>query len=183
MDFLEKSYLFRNKGGATVCILAGRRAIFLGFKRIMMSVIKIFTFVLLMFTSFITNAITSINENESKTQTYIGSSTINDIWTFDVPTGNVGSITFSSSQIANFFSIANFSVAPTAGTGGSLVFNNLSGLNTFTVTGSTNGAFGGSYNVTTGALSAVPVPAAVWMMGTALVGLVSFGRRKTARVA
>ncbi len=174
-----------------------------------MSVLKNFTFVVLMFTTFITNAITfneeesgvfnldpaplvpslSINANESKTQSFFIDLqselpiSINDTWTFDVPTGNVGSITFSSSQIANFFSIANFSVVPTAGTSGSLVFNNLSGLNTFTVTGSTNGSFGGSYNVTTGELSAVPVPAAVWMMGTALVGLVSFGRRKTALVA
>jgi hypothetical protein len=45
-----------------------------------------------------------------------------------------------------------------------------------TVAGITNGTIGGLYS---GAINAlVPVPPAVWMMGSALVGLATVGRRR-----
>jgi hypothetical protein len=59
---------------------------------------------------------------------------------------------------------------------------------TFKVTGtatpggpalSAGGSVGGVYSVTTD-FSAVPVPAAVWFMGTAMLGLLTVGRRKGA---
>jgi hypothetical protein len=54
-----------------------------------------------------------------------------------------------------------------------------SGSHKLIISGTGNkSSFGGSIGVSS--ISAVPVPAAVWLMGSALIGLVSFGKRKNA---
>lgn len=41
----------------------------------------------------------------------------------------------------------------------------------------------GTYQMTVNSVSAVPVPAAVWLFGSALMGLVGFSKRKSSKVA
>lgn len=56
------------------------------------------------------------------------------------------------------------------------VLNLAAGSHVLSIQGvGSNSSFGGSFDIT-----AVPVPAAGWLMGSALIGLVSFGKRKKA---
>ncbi|MEQ1636557.1 MAG: hypothetical protein ABL903_07685 [Methylococcales bacterium] len=52
----------------------------------------------------------------------------------------------------------------------------------FLITGTNSGGLGGAYSILT-SVSAVPVPAAVWFMGSAMIGLFSFRKRKAALAA
>lgn len=84
-----------------------------------------------------------------------------DMWTFTIPNEVVnGSISFTPSE-----TIENFVVT------GPNQTNLVPGVYDFTVSGQNGG-----YTVTT--VSSVPVPAAVWLMGSGLIGLVSFGKRR-----
>ena len=51
------------------------------------------------------------------------------------------------------------------------------GTYTFDATGTSAGSFGGSY---IGTVGAVPLPAAAWLFGSAMLGLAAVGRRKKA---
>lgn len=108
---------------------------------------------------------------------------VSDIWQLKVGDGEIADITFTSNDLVNFglkfFNIENYAVSPSATVSG-LVASAVPYQ--FTVTGTSNGIGGGSYLVGT-KVSTVPVPAAVWLMGSALVGLVSFGRRKAGSAA
>ena len=60
------------------------------------------------------------------------------------------------------------------------IFNNLSAGNYSLFVGGDDGVAGGKYTVS---MSAVPVPGAVWLFGSAIAGIVGFGRRKAAIAA
>ncbi len=150
-----------------------------------MSILKSFTFVLLIFSSFIVGATSyTVDLNApSQTSDFIANtdSSFSDDWTLTVASGTQVMLSFSPVTnlmvpVFGTFNINDFQVDNT-GTWSKLFLTN-SNIN---VTGVASGA-GGFYNLvsTVSTVSAVPVPAAVWMMGTALVGLVSFGRRKAA---
>lgn len=104
-----------------------------------------------------------------------------DTWTLNVGAGEKADIAFTNNNLVafgvQFFDITGFTVLPSASMTGLTA-----GVYSFAVTGSSVGFGGGSYLVGT-KVSPIPVPAAIWLMGSALVGLVSFSRRKTGMAA
>ncbi len=150
-----------------------------------MSILKSFTFVLLIFSSFIVSATSYTVDLNVPSQTASISNTgietsFSDDWILTVDSGSQVLMTFAPANVnLGFFSfnINNFKV-DSSGTIWTKIFTTSTTIN---VSGTATGA-GGIYTVSS-AVSAVPVPAAVWMMGTALVGMVSFGRRKVALAA
>ncbi len=90
-----------------------------------------------------------------------------------------------SACFIDILNVSQFSVVPPLNTGlfstGNLVDANfvLSGLSagTYTLqfTGNADGVFGGAYDVT---VSAVPLPAAAWLFGSALLGFVTYSARR-----
>ena len=108
---------------------------------------------------------------------------------FNTPAGTGGSLSLSSfSPVTNFFSVGGWQldlstltiVDQTAG------LLNLSGLGVLSGNGysatDVNWSFSSSsttsYSMTVANVSAVPVPAAVWLFGSGLLGLVAVARRK-----
>jgi hypothetical protein len=69
------------------------------------------------------------------------------------------SIPYPPVTLSSSTAIRSFSFFDSVGTGGSAIDNLI---------------------LDTGSVSAVPVPAAVWLFGTALIGLVGFGKRRKA---
>ncbi|UOA09825.1 VPLPA-CTERM sorting domain-containing protein [Methylobacter sp. S3L5C] len=95
----------------------------------------------------------------------------------------VGITDFTATLDGNAFSNSLYNIALTANTKFNFLFGEVSSLasgdHKLIISGTGNkSSFGGSIEVS--AISAVPVPAAVWLMGSALIGLVSFGKRKNA---
>ena len=154
-----------------------------------MSFFKSFVFVCLMGSSFFANATSYTVDliNESQTSDLIvlpdpihnPGITFNDTWDLNVAAGTEVTLTFAP---------VNLEAIP--GTGifllhidNFLIDNDGSLVTTFIastiidVEGFADGAFGGAYTVVS-SVSAVPVPAAAWLFGSALIGLVSFSRRK-----
>lgn len=133
--------------------------------------LRSFAFVFLLCSSFLANAAAvfpdpvetlSIGIDEIQPITSIGNEP--DVWTFTIPNEVLGgSIFFTPND-----SIQDFKVTGLTG-----LIDLQPGVYTFTVDGKDGG-----YTVET--TSSVPVPAAAWLMGSGLVGLISFGRRKVA---
>ncbi|MGZ5244936.1 MAG: hypothetical protein ACXWTL_08080 [Methylobacter sp.] len=99
-----------------------------------------------------------------------------DLWTLSVDPGESATIGFKSLDLpvggVDIFKIDGFTWAPL----GSYGLTNLStGVYDFIVFGSAVGAAGGVY---AGGVSAVPLPAAVWLFGSAMLGLLSLAKRK-----
>lgn len=142
------------------------------------------------------------------TQTIIAgkSESVTDFWTLDVLTEGTVDITFASATIVALnVAIDNFTASNDGTTNASGIYHLdlLPGTYNFFVSGTAKDGFsqpiggsaidlgiGGIYTVTTGFtkgdingdgdISQVPVPAAVWFMGTAMFGLLTIGRRKKA---
>ena len=94
-------------------------------------------------------------------------------WTLSVGSGESAVITFNAAY-GDSYEISDFRAGAN---NGELSFSRLTGTHTFTITGTPTGASGGGYEIET-KVSAVPLPATAWLMASALIGLVSFGRRK-----
>lgn len=106
----------------------------------------------------------------------IDSGSFVDLWTLSVDPGESASIGFNLLDLsvggADIFKINGFTSAPL----GSYGLTNLgTGVYDFLVFGSAFGASGGAY---AGGVSAVPLPAAVWLFGSAMLGLLSLAKRK-----
>lgn len=108
-----------------------------------------------------------------------------DVWSFTLTDDLTTAISIDANDFAPAFEISDFLVvsdditfvfdaADNAYSSSSAL---AAGEYTFSVSGLVTGDFGGSYNVLVGA---VPVPAAVWLFGSALLGLAATGRRKVA---
>lgn len=110
-----------------------------------------------------------------------------DTWNFSMP-ANAGAMQFNAPNFTNIqgFSASLNGAAPlliqsiaqwpaslnlAPGSSNSLVLSGNAGPGT------------AAYSVDMTPVSNVPVPAAIWLMGSALVGLVSFGRRKMGMAA
>ncbi|MEQ1637996.1 MAG: VPLPA-CTERM sorting domain-containing protein [Methylococcales bacterium] len=100
----------------------------------------------------------------------------NNEWTLAVGEGELADIVIGSFSNGDF-EINDFNVSSDI-----VSYSGLTGIHTFTITGTPSGTSGGSYFVTT-SVSAVPLPATAWLMASALVGLASLGKRKTAIAA
>ncbi|NOT83191.1 MAG: hypothetical protein HOP02_00090 [Methylococcaceae bacterium] len=94
-------------------------------------------------------------------------------WSLSVGLNELADITFQTFPNSAGFEILNLS----AGLGG-LNYTDLTGEQTFTITGTPIGLRGGAYVVTT-SVSAVPLPTSIWLLSSALVSLVSYRKRKT----
>lgn len=129
-----------------------------------------------------------------------------DTFTFTVPDMQTGGSNVIAFDFLNYLNIYNLSVSPTASftEASPLSFtptydpitNNVTGYTSniltagaysFDVFGKITGTNGGIYAVNytagltsgNGTVSTVPVPSSIWMLGSALAGLVSLGKRKT----
>ncbi|MDD5581102.1 MAG: hypothetical protein PHY16_17760 [Methylobacter sp.] len=95
-----------------------------------------------------------------------------DQWSLNVDPGEVASISFKSFEFSPFLTIDGF----TASSGGAYSLTNLGpGLYNFLVSGTASGIGGGQYGV---GVSAVPLPAAVWLFGSAMLGFLSLAKRR-----
>jgi hypothetical protein len=103
---------------------------------------------------------------------------VSDVWNLFVGAGEIAKITFEPKNLAQFgikfFNIDNFTVLPN-----SLMTGLAAGSHFFSVTGISNGLLGGSYQVGA-SVAQTPIPAAVWLFGSALMGLTGISRRKSA---
>ena len=83
---------------------------------------------------------------------------------------NAGSVsqTFTSAQPTNTNEWTTFS----------LTFAALSPVTTLSFVGASGSSYIGLDNVSVFGASAIPIPAAAWLFGTALVGFIGFGRRR-----
>jgi len=112
-----------------------------------------------------------------------------DEWTFTLTDNLIVSISVDANDSPPSFNISNFLVISDSPL---IVFSFQAADNrysfdgvlpadtyTFDVTGVSSGSIGGSYIGTVGA-TLVPIPAAAWLFGSALLGLVAVGRRKNA---
>ncbi len=151
-----------------------------------------------------TTYLVDLTEN---TQTIIAgkNEVVSDFWKLDVITEGSYKLSFASVTLTQLnVSIDGFSVAQAGespSTSGMFMLDLQPGTYEFFVSGVANDGFshdvgianlgiGGIYTLTTefatgdidgdGAVSQVPVPAAVWFMGTAMLGLLTVGRRKKA---
>ena len=131
-------------------------------------------------------------------------SSFNDQFSFTIPVNTVGAAAAVSLDISigslNLLGISNFTVqqdpyhastnplsfSAMKNTAGNITGYQSNALATgayfFDVLGSISGINGGAYTaaistVSSNAVSAVPLPSAAWLLGSALAGLVSFGRR------
>jgi hypothetical protein len=94
-----------------------------------------------------------------------------DVWTVDVGAGDQADFAYTESPFAPFRDISAFQVND-LGHG----FTGLTeGVYDFIVSGVSTGINGGVYQVGT---SVVPLPAAVWLFGTALFGVLGISKRK-----
>ena len=146
-------------------------------------------FVFLMGSSFFANATSYTVDlfNESQTSDLITfGSQFTDTWDLSVDAGTEVTLTFAPVNIdlgpvipggasVFFLHISDFKID---GSGG-LVRSFLASVNPYSINveGFSDGIAGGAYTVVS-TVSAVPVPAAAWLFGSALIGLVSFSRRK-----
>ena len=141
------------------------------------------------------------------TQTIIAGSNepVTDYWSLDVLVEGTVNLAFASATLTqldvaiNGFSVEQSGQAPS--TSGIFTLDLQPGTYNFLVTGTASDGFsqnvlggavnlgiGGIYTVTTdfaagdvdgnGTISSVPVPAAIWFMGTALFGMLASARRK-----
>lgn len=114
---------------------------------------------------------------------------IADQWTFTIEQDLYTAISIDSNDAEPFFEIADFVVSSgsdaitftyDAGDNAYAFDGALAaGIYTIDVTGNVSGDFAGQYDVLIGT-SAIPVPAAVWLFGSALLGLMTSGRRNMA---
>jgi hypothetical protein len=114
-----------------------------------------------------------------------GSSVVDD-WTFTIDSALMTAISFDSNDTDPFFGISGFTVS-SADVGPFLFvpadnawsFSGVLAAGTYVidVVGAVTGSFAGQYNALVGT-SPVPVPAAFWMFGSGLLGLVLVSRRK-----
>lgn len=123
---------------------------------------------------------------------------VTDYWSVTLDEDGFLDISFATQTITALnVAISDFAVEYDGATSGSGIFTLalVAGTYDFLVTGVASGGFdpsnpalpagiGGIYSVTTefsaGDVGEVPVPAAVWFMGTAMLGLLTVGRRKSA---
>ncbi len=131
--------------------------------------------------------------NHLVTNTLDLSGAFTDTGTFTLP--HAGSVNISihdselSSSFVNFLDVSHFTVLDplntelfSTGVSGNLVDAHfvLPGLSSGTYTlqfaGSADGAMGGAYDVK---VSAVPLPAAAWLFGSALLGFVTYSARRS----
>lgn len=157
-----------------------------------MTILKTIALSVLLAMPVIGNANSVFNLNTVSTSASFGNTVqgvFEDTWNFDVLDNNGIGVSATNIAVTIEGAISGFSatldgnaLSPVS-TGSPLLQ-----LLTFTLPASAAGShslvlggdagigssYGGSISV-----SAVPVPAAAWLMGSALVGLVSFGRRKT----
>ncbi|NOT85369.1 MAG: hypothetical protein HOP02_11455 [Methylococcaceae bacterium] len=112
-----------------------------------------------------------------------GATNFSDIIKLSVTSSEVADITFANQAFGGLFDITGFLADDLTNGYTGLNFANLGmGDYVFQVTGTSAGISGGLYTVNT-VVSAIPVPAAVWFMGSAMVGLFSFRKRKIALAA
>lgn len=117
-----------------------------------------------------------------------------DIWNFTISSTSYGAasatnhqLTFGPVQVLNISGL-NMNIyyeegsTPLSSSGsGVSVFNTnvLPGSYQAVITGTSTGISGGAYIMSMAAIPApVPVPAAAWLLGSGLIGLVAVGRRK-----
>ncbi|MEW8321975.1 MAG: VPLPA-CTERM sorting domain-containing protein [Candidatus Thiodiazotropha taylori] len=127
--------------------------------------------------------------NHLHTDTYDYSGTFTDTGTFELT--NAGSVNVSIADneltsVVDLLSVSAFTVYDSSSnalfTTSDLVntvipLSNLAaGVYTLQFVGDADGIFGAAYNVT---VSAVPLPAAAWLFGTALIGFVAYSARRT----
>jgi hypothetical protein len=87
-----------------------------------------------------------------------------------------GPIVFGITNLAENFQVA---IAPPGSGSASFAFTTLGGTFDFLIGG--NAGLGGTlWKAEINSVAPVPLPAAAWMLGSALVGLVTVGRRKLA---
>ena len=115
--------------------------------------------------------------------------TISDTWSFTLNQSLVTAIVLDSAELAGFYGISDFAVD--SGDAGlafafddhdnSYTFSGLLPAGTYdlTVSGITNGALGGQYEVSVGALSAVPLPAPIALLASGIFGLGALRRRRS----
>jgi hypothetical protein len=113
--------------------------------------------------------------------------------TFELADAGSVSVSISDNELTSTFidllNVSEFTVLDGAsnalfstGIGGDLVNATFTlsglaaGLYTLQFVGDANGAIGAAYDVT---VSAVPLPAAAWLFGTALIGFVTFSARRS----
>lgn len=115
--------------------------------------------------------------------------TIADEWTFTIDEDLLTAISLDSNDSAPFFGISDF-VATSPSTDivftydasdNAYSFDGLLAAGTYTidVTGLVTGDFAGQYDVLVGT-AVIPVPAAVWLFGSALLGMATTARRRKA---
>jgi len=109
-----------------------------------------------------------------------------DLWTLSVGQNDIASIVFNNLNLStslltpaglntvDFLKISPFNVTP----GENFGLTDLGyGTYHFLISGTTSGLNGGLYAVGT-AVAAVPLPAAVWLFGSALLGFLSISKRR-----
>ncbi len=101
---------------------------------------------------------------------------LNDIWTISVDPGYTAEIAFKNNPLSvqgfKIWDIDNFTILSP-----SEILTGLTGIRSFFVSGKASGISGGAYSVGT-IVSAVPVPAAAWLMLSGLIGSLALGRSK-----
>lgn len=113
-------------------------------------------------------------------ETFMEPLAVNDSWDLDIGANEMASISFTNVTFGVVLNIGGFLVD----NGTTYVFNGLTTDRTFSISGMADGWFGGGYTVAMTAIpAAVPVPAAVWLMVSAMVGLFSFRKRKATLAA
>jgi len=163
----------------------------------------LFTFILLG-SSFFASASTTLSSNAPVLNTIpVVNSLFNDAFTFTVGANEKGSVSISNFPLLTtfpgfpgVFNVYNINNLTAATVSGAPLFNFikepngtwqstsvLAGAYSFDVTGKTSGLNGGIYSVIFSAIpvtaaAPVPVPAAVWLFGSALLGLTGLNRRK-----
>jgi hypothetical protein len=114
---------------------------------------------------------------------------INDTWSFTLSQSLVTAIVLDSAELAGFYGISDFAVDD-GGAGLDFAFDShdnsysFSGLlapgtYNLTVTGTTNGALGGEYEVAVGSQAAVPIPAPIALFGSGIFALGALRRRRS----
>jgi hypothetical protein len=131
--------------------------------------------------------------NHLVTDTNDYSGLFTDTGTFELADAGSVSVSFSDNELTSTFidllNVSEFTVLDGAsnalfstGIGGDLVNATFTlsglaaGLYTLQFVGNANGAIGAAYDVT---VSSVPLPAAAWLFGTALIGFVTFSARRS----
>ena len=123
-----------------------------------------------------------VDPNDYSALIFGNSASLNDTWSLNVAVGEQAEVVFSALDFGSpTFLISNFQASNTV-LGSSFSFSNLAaGTYQFVISGLT-GSFGGAYSVNT-TVTSVPLPSAALLMGSAMVGLFSFKKRKAASIA